>query len=94
MHRLFRKNGSEIWRAEIIDYQRPQDVGNFVVPYQVKISCPDQKVTIEMKLKSCKVNKLENNPALLPGRKVSVARYRQAAIGRGAGESDHEVGGQ
>jgi len=64
VHRLVRANGTEIWRAEIIDYQRPQDVGNYVVPYQVKISCPDQKVTIEMKLKNCKVNKLAENPAL------------------------------
>ena len=67
MHRLMRVNGTnvtEIWRAEIIDYQRPQDIGNYVVPYQVKISCPDQKITIEMKIKNCKVNQLQNNPAL------------------------------
>lgn len=64
LHRLMRSNGTEIWRAQIIDYQLEKDVGKYVVPYQVKISCPDQKITIEMKIKNCKVNQLQNNPAL------------------------------
>lgn len=67
MHRLFRANGSnfqEVWRAEISEYQREKDIGNFTVPYQVKITCPEHKVMIEMKLKDCKVNQLASNPAL------------------------------
>lgn len=95
MHRMFRANGTELWRAEIIDYQRPQDVGNYVVPYQVKITCPEQKVTIEMKLKNCKVNKLENNPALFTRpqgyRAHNIAKLQPAGI---PGNQITRTGGQ
>ena len=84
MHRLMRTNGTEIWRAEIIDYQLEKDIGKYVVPYQVKISCPDQKITIEMKIKNCKVNQLQNNPALFtrpPGyRAHDIAKLQSGGV--------------
>jgi hypothetical protein len=84
MHRMFRSNGTEFWRADIIDYQRPQDVGNFVVPYQVKITCKEQNATIEMKIKNCKVNQLANNPALFARpqgyRAHDIARLQPAGV--------------
>jgi len=58
MHRLFRAKGPEVWRAEMLEYQLEKDVGGFAIPYHVKITCPEQNVTIEMKLKDCKVNQL------------------------------------
>ncbi len=63
-HRLFRQNGQEIWKAEITEYQLQKDVGNYVVPYMVKVNCPEQKVSIEMKIKACKVNQLQASPQL------------------------------
>lgn len=79
MHRLVKPSGQEVWRAEIIDYQREQDVGRYVVPYQVKISCPEHKVTIELKLKNCKVNQLNGNNTALFARPQG---YRSRDIAR------------
>lgn len=67
LHRLFRYTGNtsqEIWRAEIKEYQLQKDIGNYVVPYLVTVNCPEQKVSIEMKIKACKVNQLQATPAL------------------------------
>ncbi|HMP15821.1 MAG TPA: hypothetical protein PKD72_02260, partial [Gemmatales bacterium] len=67
LHRLFRYNtisSQEIWRAEVVDYQLQKDVGNYVVPYHVKVTCPEQSVAIEMKIKGCRVNQLQPNPQL------------------------------
>lgn len=64
MHRLFRAKGPEVWRAEMLEYQLEKDVGAFAIPYHVKITCPEQNVTIEMKLKNCKVNQLAAGPQL------------------------------
>lgn len=84
LHRLFRANGQEIWRAEISEYQLERDVGNFAIPYMVKITCPEQKVMIELKLKSCKVNQLNPSPQLFqrpPGyRSHDIARLSAPAI--------------
>lgn len=84
LHRLFRAKGPEIWRAEISEYQLEKDVGNFVVPYMVKISCPEQKVVIELKLKSCKVNQLNASPQLFQRpqgyRSHDIARLQAPAI--------------
>lgn len=64
LYRLFRANGPEVWRAEISEYQLEKDIGRYTLPYQVKISCPEHKVVIEMKLKDCKVNQLAAGPQL------------------------------
>jgi hypothetical protein len=65
VHRLVRQNGQEVWRADITEYQDRREIGNFTVPRKVKISCPEQKVSIEMKMDGCKVNKLNNDPSVL-----------------------------
>lgn len=64
LYRLFRANGPEVWRAEIGEYQLEKDIGRYTLPYQVKISCPEHKVVIEMKLKDCKVNQLAAGPQI------------------------------
>ncbi|MFO0814874.1 MAG: hypothetical protein U0796_16765 [Gemmatales bacterium] len=64
MHRLVRANNQEIWRAEITEYQLQKDVGNYAIPYQVKITCPEHKVVVELKIKNCKVNQLQAGPQL------------------------------
>lgn len=61
VHRLFAKSGKDIWRADITEYHRPQEVGQFVVPRKVKIGCPEQNVTVEMVLDGIKVNQLAPN---------------------------------
>jgi hypothetical protein len=60
VHRLLRMDGKEIWRADISEYHGKRDVGDYVLPRKVKISCPEQKVVIDMKLDGCKVNQLPN----------------------------------
>jgi hypothetical protein len=64
LHRLFPSKGADIWRADITEYHRPQEVGQFVVPRKVKISCPEHKVTIDMVLDGCRVNQLAASPEL------------------------------
>lgn len=79
VHRLVRPNGQEVWRADISEYHDKKEIGNFVVPRKVKISCPEQKLTIEMKLDGCKVNQLNNDPTALFGKPTS---YRMHDIAR------------
>jgi hypothetical protein len=80
VHRLVRQNGQEIWRADITEYQDKREIGNFTVPRKVKISCPEQKVSIEMKMDGCKVNKLNNDPKVLFGRPTSYKAHDLALL--------------
>jgi hypothetical protein len=66
-HYLFKVVGNSrqiIWKADIREYQLQKDIGNFVVPYHVILTSPEQKVSVEMKIKACKVNQLQANPQL------------------------------
>jgi hypothetical protein len=88
VHRLVRANGQEIWRADITEYQDKRDVGNFTVPRKVKISCPEQKVTIEMKMDGCKINQLNNDPTVLFGKPTGYKAHDLAQLqyqGQGQG---------
>lgn len=84
LHRLFRSNGQEIWRAEITDYQRERDIGRYTLPFAVKITCPEHKVVVELKLKGLKVNQLAANPALFQRpqgyRSVDIARLQPGGV--------------
>lgn len=90
LYRLFKANAGkvqEIWRAEIIDYQDENKIGKYTVPHQVKVSCPEHKVVVEMKLRQCKINQLAGSAQLFqrpPGyRAQDLARIQPGGVPSG-----------
>jgi hypothetical protein len=87
-HRLHNLQGQLVWSAEIKKYQTAP--GNHVVPQQVTLRCPAEKMEVDLKLNDCRVNTLMAGraPDMLFSRPTG---YRAIDLARGASATPQSI---